>query len=226
MASRTLTELRQNARRRADMEDSGNFISDAELDQYINDGWYELYDVMVASEPRLFTVATTAFEKIDGSDPYFSLPGDFYRLENLISGTGNQAKVCIRSHKDGRPSELRKLASDTGHPVYAMRWVASDGTFRLYVYPESDGSSLFMEYVPQPVTLDAVMNGVLYLPGPWFEYPELFAAASMLRKEESDVGNHLRRLSDLADKVRDEVKNIDSTRPSSIRDITPRGHGR
>lgn len=82
----TLSSLRDQVRQRADMQ-SSLFVSNSELDGYINNSYLELYDLVVSrfedyySSQLLFTIATGNTQAI---------PDDFYKLRGLdydLNGT-------------------------------------------------------------------------------------------------------------------------------------------
>lgn len=82
----TLASLRDQVRQRADMQNS-LFVTNSELDGYINNSYLELYDIIVSrfedyySEQELFTITT------GNSQP---IPEDFYKLRGLdydLNGT-------------------------------------------------------------------------------------------------------------------------------------------
>jgi len=84
----TLSSLRTSVRQRADMENS-QFVTDTELDSYINNSYKELYDIVVSrfedyySTQLLFTVSTGNTQ---------ALPTDFYKLrgiDELLGGVDN-----------------------------------------------------------------------------------------------------------------------------------------
>lgn len=84
----TLSSLRTATRQRADMEYS-NFISDSELDSYLNNSYKELYDIVTSrfedyySSQLLFTIA---------SGNTYPLPTDFYKLrgiDEMLGGVDN-----------------------------------------------------------------------------------------------------------------------------------------
>ena len=84
----TLSSLRTSVRQRADMEFS-QFVTDTELDSYINNSYKELYDLVTSrfedyySSQLLFTVSSGSTQ---------SLPTDFYKLrgiDKMLGGTDN-----------------------------------------------------------------------------------------------------------------------------------------
>jgi len=84
----TLSSLRTSVRQRADMEFS-QFVTDTELDGYINNSYKELYDLVTSrfedyySSQLLFTVSSGSTQ---------ALPTDFYKLrgiDQMLGGVDN-----------------------------------------------------------------------------------------------------------------------------------------
>ena len=76
---KTLGQLRTLCRERADMENS-NFISDSELNSYINSSCAELYDLIVGQHDDYYVTSATL---TISSGNTVSLPSDFYKLRGL-----------------------------------------------------------------------------------------------------------------------------------------------
>ncbi len=85
MASFTLLELRNRSRQRADMVNS-RFITDAELNYFINASFGELYDLLVNSRGENYYVSSYNFTTTINQDTY-PLPADFFKeeIKNLIN---------------------------------------------------------------------------------------------------------------------------------------------
>ena len=62
----TLAELREASRQRADQENS-QFISDSELNSYINQSYFELYDILVQSYGDDYYVANPVLSDVINS---------------------------------------------------------------------------------------------------------------------------------------------------------------
>ncbi len=77
----TLTSLRQQARRRADMVNS-NFVADDELDEFLNESLLELYDVLTMHYGDEY-FHTTHHISIGPTSNFYALPGDFYKLKGV-----------------------------------------------------------------------------------------------------------------------------------------------
>lgn len=92
----TLTDLRNQSRQRADMVNS-TFITDAELDGYINEGFLELYDLLTQKFGDEYF--HTSFEiTIGPTANVYALPSDFYKLKGVEidqAGGGNRFTTVV-----------------------------------------------------------------------------------------------------------------------------------
>lgn len=77
----TLSDLRDQARQRGDFVNS-NFITDTELDNYINEALLELYDMLTMHYGDDYFQTVTTFN-IGSTATLYPLPGDFYKLKGV-----------------------------------------------------------------------------------------------------------------------------------------------
>ena len=94
MASVTLLELRNRSRQRADMVNS-KFVTDAELNTYINASYAELYDLLIASRGENYFVLSYNFTTSINQDTY-ALPADFYKLMGVDFVTSSTQAITSR----------------------------------------------------------------------------------------------------------------------------------
>src|SRR4051812_11022033 len=74
-----LSDLRTAIRQRADMVNS-KFVSDSELNSYINQSYFELYDLLIQKYGDNYFVATPYTFTTDGTSQLYDLPTDFFKL--------------------------------------------------------------------------------------------------------------------------------------------------
>jgi len=79
MGTVTLSSLRDQVRQRADMERS-NFVTNDELDVYINNSFKEMYDIIVSRFEDYYTVKTL-FTISEGNT--YDLPDNFYKARGV-----------------------------------------------------------------------------------------------------------------------------------------------
>ena len=89
MKTATLLSLREYSRQLADMEDDGNFVSEAELTRYVNDAAADYYDLLIdADDAKLLAKSGGVLTKT--GDFAWDLPNDFYRLVSVDWGGGGR----------------------------------------------------------------------------------------------------------------------------------------
>lgn len=197
--STTLTELQTRARQRADMVSSA-FISDAELTTYINQGLFELYDLVVAAFEDYFTTSTTF--TISSGNAY-TLPASFYKLRGLDYQTDSVVGVYVPLRQY---NFLNRNTRNTA-PYYMTGGTAREfrimGDQILFIPEDGAAGNYRLWYVPTVVELssgsDTIPNSLSKFG--WDEYIVLYAAERMLAKEESDTSDVIRQRAEIAARI-------------------------
>jgi hypothetical protein len=189
MPTYTLSELTSGARRRSDQENS-DLCSNAEVEDYLQQGNTALYDILAQDHYGLFETRTTvqtaagvdtvSISPLDDGTPYKLLEvdllwqGRYYPLRRY-----NRSERGLREGIEGwsHPSQVRYRMVLEGPGAYdTMGWV-----LRFTPTPQAV-HDIRITYMPEPPTLS---NSALFpIPG-WAEYIMLYAAIQMAMKEES-----------------------------------------
>lgn len=183
----TLAELRIRARRRANMETAGSdqFVTDVELDAYLNDGLGELYDLLLQSWGDEYFVSTTTLALTSGTASY-ALPADFYKLLTVIIDDGQYYHPAprYRWHDLARLEQL--TGSQGGTSVFHLQYGLNShvqGQITFKPTPQASYTAT-LHYIPKYTALTTV-SGTATDINRWDEYAVIRAAIQMLRKEES-----------------------------------------
>lgn len=212
MPSVALSVLRSRVRQRADMENSA-FVSDSELDQYINSSAQELYDIFVQADEDYNTLYT---DLTISSGNTVSLPSTFYKLRGVDRKYGDlyipirrmQFRDRGRRSWNNRQYSVRyKLIAKTLH-IYPEEHAV--GTYRLWYVPE------FTELVAITDTLDG-MNG-------FEEYVVVDAAIKCLVKEESSTRELDKAKQALLGRIASMAEERDYAEPKMIADVSDFGY--
>ena len=211
----TLAELKEQARQRSDMENS-EFVSDAELTQYINSSLAELHDLLIAAYNEDYVMNEHIFASTSAIQ--YDLPADFYKLRGVDvrqNTTGNWATVKRFNFNRRNEQQNAYTWNMLGLPYMEYRLVGSkirfnrtpDVTvqFRIFYYPAAP------KLVLDTDAYDDV-NG-------FAEYVVVDAAIKMMQKEESDVRVLLAQKSALAERIRAMAAGRDANEPASVTDI-------
>src|SRR5689334_5732180 len=91
MRTRTLAQLRDDVRARADMRNS-TFITDADINEYINQSIAVLYGKLVGVKGQDYFEKSSSFTTTQGSTLY-NLPSDFWQLISVEIQDGTFKRV-------------------------------------------------------------------------------------------------------------------------------------
>lgn len=193
----TLATLRTRARQIADMVDS-QFIPDAELDNYINTAYFELYDLVVSSFEDYFTTSTNLTITTGNTA---SLPADFYKARAVdYSLNGNWATVKLFNFLNR--NSLNRAAFLNTTPDSGRRYRIMGNTLIIQNVDNAAGTYRLW-YAPAPNLLtdgaDSISTDLSKMG--WDEYIPLYAAERMLSKEESSTSDVLRRRGEIAGRI-------------------------
>jgi len=225
---KTLSQLREGSRQRADMTHDSDAIDDIEANGYVNEAYHELYDLITsADDARQFTVNATIPPQV--GEFSFRLPYDFYRVVSVHVRRGEHYVAGLPAD----PSRYAELADNargsTGRPLYFIRWNINTGERFVFIFPAPTPEELAITYWPQPAELsidsDSVDN-----PASWLEFVMVSGAIRMLDKVERDATALLLAKRQLEARIRKAVYASDFNSPRMIRDISHRygfggGHG-
>lgn len=214
----TLAQLRTTARRRADMENS-TFVSDAELNDYINDAGSELYDLLVTMYRQYFHQTTTV--TLVANTEAYSLPTDIYKLLAVNRLEGGVRYPLEQFMLDELPDwEVDRLYPVLTGEVLRYRILGN----QIYFAPKpTAGGTIELHYVPQYTKLTGDPDVVNYaFVNGWERFISIHAAIEMRSKEESPTDRLERNLAKVTQLITEAAANRDAGKPQRIRDITER----
>ena len=201
-----LSDLRASARRYADMESSA-FVTDAEVDAYLNLGVRHLWALLFHEDIDRF-VTDTEISTVSGTREY-TLPDDFIsmRLVEVLASSGSEDAYPIKAYNlseghttnTGHFGSAYSMGESLRYAIYGQGLTGS-GT-RIRFDPDPGGRTFRIWYVAAPPTLTAdgdLFDGVLA----WEEWVTLWAAEQMLIKEESDPSLLIRRRQEVTSIIR------------------------
>lgn len=209
----TLLELRTQARQRADMVNS-QFVSDSELNGYINGSAIELYDLFVRAYDDYFSTPVS-FSITSGNT--YSLPADFYKIRglDLVESTGSYLTIMPYNfqERNRRGRTVDRLAGFQDRGYRAM------GNL-LYIEPSSQAPGSYrLWYIPRFTRLSAdvdILAGII----DFEEYVIVDAAIKMKDKEESDVSVLMAQKNALVARVEQMVADRDAGAPERVADVS------
>lgn len=216
MLTVTLLQLRNQARQRADMENS-TFIADSELNAYINSSYAELTDILVGVFED-YNLKSGAISVVSGTDTY-PLPADFYKLRGVdlvIDANGNSVTLKPFSFNERNAYLFTPTWNVVG--LSYLRYHMQGNNIRFVPIPNST-QSIKLWYIPAITQLSAdgdTLDGV----NGFEEYIIIDAAIKMLIKEESDTTALMMQKEALRKRVESMAPNRDAGACERVSDVT------
>lgn len=204
-----LQTLRTMARRRADMENS-SFVTDAELNDYINSAIRSVYDILVAAGESYYVTSDTI--STDGATKSYSLPATFYKLKGIdYTYQGQTTTMQPFTFNDRNDYQL-------GTSI--IRYLLLGSNIRFEPTPPAQNMTIwfipaFQDLSGDTDTFDGV-NG-------WEEYATLQAAIYMRNKEEGDIQGLLLERDRELRRIKDMVYNRDQGLNEVVSDVSEWG---
>lgn len=210
----SLGSLRLSAQQRADRVNS-NFISIPEWNSYINQSYFELYDLLKNNYEDWYFATPYSFQT-DGSTSY-TLPTDFYNLLGVDLGIANNNNAWVtlsRYEFIERNRFVYPNITSTYYGVFNLRYRLMGN--KLYFIPTpSAGQYVQVWYIPRMTELlqdTDLIDGV----SGWTEYIITDAAIKALQKEESDVTVLMLQKEALRKRIEESGMNRDAGQPATI----------
>jgi hypothetical protein len=211
----TLAEIRTLVRQRADMEGS-QFVTDAEVNKYINASYAELYDILVSRFDDYFS--TTATFTLSGGANSYALPSDFYKARGLDLQVNGSDWATVRAfnfqERNARGRATSRLAYGFRNVTY--RVMGSNLKF----LPEDNAAGTYrFWYIPRftPLASDSSQMGDVL---DFEEYVVVDAAIKCLIKEESDPSALMAIKEQLKQRILSMAADRDVGEPEKISDVS------
>lgn len=232
----TLSELMIATRQRADMLPSGYtpslidtslFVTDPEIISYINQSYFELYDLLitlyedyyVASPLEFATDGTTSQYPLPDGTLYSAAPA-FYKLMGVDLGLASASNAFVTLKKFDFAERNRYVypqITSSSLGVFNLRYRLVGNTL-MFIPTPSAGQIVRLWYFPRLTTLSALNSTAEGVSG-WTEYIICDAAIKCLQKEESDVSVVMAQKMALIKRIQDSASDRDAGQPDTISDV-------
>jgi len=229
--SMTLLELRTASRQRADMVNS-TFVTDSEFNSYINQSYFELYDLLVTTYEDYYVTAPLVIPTTSvGANGLLPLPDGtlysaaepFYKLLGVDLGLSSNTTAFVtlkRFEFISRNRYVYPQLNSTYLGVFNLRYHLTGDNLMLIPTP-AGGQYLRLWYIPrmQTLTIDAdTADGI----SGWTEYIICDAAIKAGQKEETDVSVLMNQKAALIKRIEETAMNRDAGQPATISDTRTR----
>lgn len=198
--------------------EANTYVTDSELDTYINAAYAELYDYMVDKAVDFFVPPPFEFTLTTGTNTLdlTTLAPTWYKIRGLDYSIGGFFQTVRRLE-----FPQRNIFNNAG-VRWGYRWRAYDIKGELlYLYPENQSSGTYrIWYVPQRTPLVAGGDTInVAIPQDWEEYVVIATVIKMLSKEESDTAPFERELARMRDRIERLGSDRDQGEPHKVLDV-------
>lgn len=214
----TLAQIRTLCKQESDMVNS-QFVSDSEWNSYINQSYFELYDLLISKYGDDYYIKNPPYTFVtDGTSYLYSLPADFYKLTGLDLALANSQDswVTIRRFNMSDRNRYAVPNFQSFYGVTNMRYRLNGNNLWITPTP-SAGQTMRVWYIPRMVELVADTDVVDGVSG-WTEYIVVDAAMKAMAKEESDTSVLMARKSALIVRLEAMAENRDAANPMTVAD--------
>lgn len=214
-ADLSLGQLRLMAQQRADRVNS-QFVTMPEWNSYINQSYFELYDLLVDVYEDYFVTGPTALTT-DGSN-IIAMPTDFYKLIGVDGSAGStSARVTLKKFDFiSRNRYIYPQLTSSILGVFNPQYRLMGNNIQMIPTPQA-GQTIYIWYIPKLTQLlqdTDILKGI----SGWSEYVIVDAAIKALQKEESDVSVLAQQKMMLMKRIEDSSMNRDAGQPDTISD--------
>lgn len=228
----SLSEIRLQAKQRADREKS-QFVTDIEWNKYINQAYFELYDLLVTVYEDYYLAPPISFVA-DGTNFSYNLPTGsntflnasnvtftpqaFYKLAGVDLSLNAPTNSYVTINKFNFIDRNKYLYPTPGGNIYGvfnLQYRVMGNAIQFIPTPTS-GQAIRLWYVPRLNVLlqdtDTTITGV----SGWSEYIIVRAAKYGLDKEESDTTKLDQQLAFLIKRIEETAANRDQGQSDTI----------
>jgi len=218
----TLLQLRTLARQRADLENS-QYVTDSELNGYINNSVAELYDLLIGCYDSDYFIESIEFNSVPGQNDYqlpngtlYSGAKPFYKLRGVDAKINTSNYFTLRPFNFNERNRNEDFAWSTlNGPLVRYRLVGDVLKFS----PIPDGiRPVRVWYIPLAPILSSDSDTLKDL-NAYHEYVVVDAAIKCRIKEELEIQTLLVVKEQLKKRIETMAQNRDAGNPESVSDI-------
>lgn len=211
----TLLDIRTQVRQVAGMEQS-QFCTDAELNNYINNAYARLYDLLTEKFADDYFQETDSISLVAGTESY-DLPDDFYKLtavDIVISSTQKKRVKRYTNMERNRFDTYSGYINSYGFPSLRYKLSGDQITFK----PVPNGAqNIELTYIPVYTTLSDDGDTLDGVNG--YEQLIILDAAIMAKiKEETDVTELRYERDKILMSIEAAAENRDANEPQRVND--------
>lgn len=214
----TLLQVRQQIRQRTETENSG-FVTDAELNTYINSSAKELYDLMISAYGNDYFCSIAPFVITTVmNQTHYDLPADFYKLLGVDLVLGANRIIKLRPFQF---NERDKFQSG-GHWSAVLgndgpRYKLSANKIQFTPYP-GGSNTVHLWYIPLPADVAIDTDELNTLNG-WEEYVILDVCIKVMNKMDLDPSAFMAQLAKVTQRIEKMKEDRDAGMSFRVSDV-------
>lgn len=228
---RTLAQLREEVRQRADMVNSA-FVTNAEVDRCINESWAHMYDQLLATGEDYYLKYVDIPSATSGGIFQFAtrtassggLATDVYQVRGVDAIYSDNCTVNLpRFNWEERNIYSATPALTPYYPIIAYRViqdpVSQNDAIEIIPNNSNGITNLRVWYYPNPKYLTVDADSIDGRSG-WEEWVVIDAATKLLAKEESDTSQLERQAARIWARVMVVAQNRDAGQSKRVTDVS------
>lgn len=211
----TVPDIALRARRRVDMVGS-TFVTDSEVDGYVEQAWREFYMRLVSKYEDYFVEKDSI--GISAGSNILVLGSSFLKLRGVRHPEERfLGRLDVKEIPNVAQRNMR------GRPThYWLHGTFRNSSPRIEVFPTNDvGRTLDVYFVPMWSLEDVTAGSVRFIAG-WDEYLVLTVAIKLKDKEESDCSVLLTERAALLEVIEKSLTPLDAAEPFAVVQTAPR----
>ena len=214
----TLLQVRQQIRQRTETENSG-FVTDAELNTYINSSAKELYDLMISAYGNDYFCSIDPFVITTVmNQTHYDLPADFYKLLGVDLVLGANRIIKLRPFQFNERDKFQSggywsavLGND------GPRYKLSANKIQFTPYP-GGSNTVHLWYIPLPADVAVDTDELNTLNG-WEEYVILDVCIKVMTKMDLDPSAYMAQLAKVTQRIEKMKEDRDAGMSFRVSDV-------
>lgn len=217
---------------------SSGYVSTAELTSYINQSYFEYYDLIVQKYGNDYYIAPPTQFVTDGTSQLYSLPDGTSSFTNGVTGGSYAAPafykivgvdLALSSTNDSFVTILPFMFKDRNRyavPNFQSFYGVTNLRYRIqgtnpqhiwFTPIPTAGQTIQLWYIPSLTPLSASGDQIVD-PSGWSEYIIVDAAIKCMQKEESDCSLLMAQKAALVNRINCAAENRDAGSPATVSD--------
>lgn len=204
---------------------NNQFWTDSEITTYINQGYAELYDILIQAYGNEYFASPFQFTTVGSNEQLYPLPANFYKLLGVdLQVTSNpQSWITLRKFEFTERNKYWLANQYAYYGITNLRYRVVGQN--LWITPVPTQSQVMQVwYIPTVVYLSAPTDTMDGISG-WETYVIIDAAIKCMTKEESDVGALELEKAALLKRILSAAEDRDASVPSRVTDTQSIDYG-